>query len=154
MPVFVYTAIDSAGKKRAGTVDARSKSSAVGLLKEQSLYVVDLVEQKENVLEQMLSFRGVPETEVVAFTRQLSTMISAGLPISRGLEVLAEQTPNKNMRKIILDTLRDVQGGAALSNTLAKYPNVFSTTYVALVRAGEASGKLEEILKRLADTLE
>lgn len=154
MPVFSYTAIDSAGKKRTGIVDARSKSSAVGLLKEQTLYVVSLTEQKESGLEKMLSFKGVPETEVVAFTRQLSTMISAGLPIARGLEVLADQTQNKRMKKVVLDTLRDVQGGASLSNSLAKYPAVFSQTYIALVKAGEASGKLEEILKRLADTLE
>jgi type IV pilus assembly protein PilC len=154
VPVFAYTAIDSAGKKRAGTVDARSKSSAVGLLKEQTLFVVSLEEQKESTLEKMLSFKGVPETEVVSFTRQLSTMISAGLPISRGLEVLAEQIQHKMMKKIILDTLRDVQGGATLSSAFAKYPGAFSPTYIALVKAGEASGKLEEILKRLADTLE
>ena len=154
MPVFLYTAIDSAGKKRTGTVDARTKSSAVGLLKEQSLYVVGLEEQTESLVDRFLSFRGVPDGEIVAFTRQLSTMISAGLPIARGLEVLADQTTNKQMRKIILDTLRDVQGGAPLSSALSKYPNVFSTTYTSLVRAGETSGKLEEILKRLADTLE
>src|SRR3989344_2281607 len=154
MPVFLYTAIDSAGKKRTGTVDARTKSSAVGLLKEQSLYVVGLEEQTESLVDRFLSFRVVPDGEIVAFTRQLSTMISAGLPIARGLEVLADQTTNKQMRKIILDTLRDVQGGAPLSSALSKYPNVFSTTYTSLVRAGETSGKLEEILKRLADTLE
>lgn len=154
MPVFSYVAVDVAGKKRAGTVDARSKSSAIGLLKEQSLFVVNLDEQRDNVFDQILAFRGVPETEVVSFTRQLSTMISAGLHIARGLEVLAEQASNKQMKKVILDVLRDVQGGATLSNAMAKHPGVFSNTYVALVRAGEASGKLEEILKRLADTLE
>lgn len=154
MPVFTYTAIDNAGNKRTGTVDARSQSSAVGLLKEQGLYVVSLIEQKESAVQQLLSFRGVPDTEVVASTRQLATMISAGLPIARALEVMAEQTQNKNMKKVLLDTLRDIQGGSSLSNALAKYSNVFSPTYVALVRAGEASGKLEEILLRLADTLE
>ncbi len=154
MPIFTYTAIDNAGNKRTGTVDARSQSSAVGLLKEQGLFVVGLVEQKESPVSQFLSFRGVPDTEIVASTRQLATMISAGLPISRALEVMADQTQNKNMKKVLLDTLRDIQGGSSLSNALAKYPNVFSPTYVALVRAGEASGKLEEILRRLADTLE
>ncbi len=154
MPIFSYNAIDSAGKKRTGNVDARTKSSAVGLLKEQSLYVVSLEEQTESFVDKILSLRGVPDNEVVAFTRQLSTMISAGLPIARGLEVLADQTSSRQMRKVVLDTLRDVQGGAQLSHALAKYPNVFSPTYIALVHAGETSGKLEEILKRLADTLE
>ncbi len=82
MPIFTYTAIDNAGNKRTGTVDARSQSSAVGLLKEQGLFVVGLVEQKESPVSQFLSFRGVPDTEIVASTRQLATMISAGLPIS------------------------------------------------------------------------
>jgi type IV pilus assembly protein PilC len=154
MPLFDYKAVDTVGKKRAGTVDARSKASAVGLLKEQGLYVISLDEQKDNIVDQLISVRGVPESEVVAVTRQLATMISAGLPISRGLEVLAEQSQNKNMHKILLNILRDVQGGSTLSNALAKYPAAFSPTYVALVDAGEASGKLEEILKRLADTLE
>ena len=154
MPIYVYSAIDGTGKKKTGTVDARGESSAVSLLKDQGLFVVSLEEQKEDLVSKVLSFGGVPESEVVSITRQLATMISAGLPIARGLEVLAEQSQNRNMKKILLDILRDVQGGGSLSSSLAKYPKVFSTTYVALVSAGEASGKLEEILKRLADTLE
>ena len=154
MPIYAYNAIDGTGKKKIGTVDARTESAAVGLLKSQSLFVVSLEEQKESIISQILSFGGVPETEVVVVTRQLATMISAGLPIARGLEVLAEQSQNRNMKRILLDTLRDVQGGSTLSSSLSKYPRVFSTTYTSLVRAGEASGKLEEILKRLADTLE
>jgi len=154
MPVFTYNAIDATGKKRTGTADARSKASAVALLKEQGLYVVSLVEQKQSIVDQLLSVRGVPDTEVVAFTRQLSTMISAGLPIARGLEVLAEQSQNRKMKTIILEVLRDVQGGASLSTAMGKYRAVFPPTYIALVAAGESSGKLEEILKRLADTLE
>ncbi|MBI2414463.1 type II secretion system F family protein [candidate division WWE3 bacterium] len=154
MPVYNYTAIDAPGKKRTGQVDARSQSSAVTLLKEQGLYVVTLDEQKEDFVTHVLSFRGVPEAEVVGTTRQLATMINAGLPISRALEVMADQTQNRNMRKVLQDVLRDVQGGSSLSNSLGKYPNAFDQTYVSLVRAGEASGKLDEILKRLADTVE
>jgi type IV pilus assembly protein PilC len=154
MPIYNYNAIDIAGKKRVGQVDARSQSSAVTLLKEQGLFVVTLEEQKEGMVAQILSFKGVPESEVVGTTRQLATMINAGLPISRALEVMADQTQNKNMRKVLLDILRDVQGGASLSSSLAKHPNAFNQTYVSLVRAGEASGKLDEILRRLADTVE
>lgn len=154
MPIYVYNAIDGTGKKKTGTVDARTEPSAVGLLKEQGLFVVSLEVQKDDLISTILSFGGVPESEVVTVTRQLATMISAGLPIARGLEVLAEQSQNRNMKKILLDILRDVQGGSTLSGSLKKYPNAFGPTYIALVRAGEASGKLEEILKRLADTLE
>lgn len=154
MPLYNYTAVDSEGQKKNGAVDARSQSSAVGLLKDQGLFVVSLTEQKEGFVEQFMSFKRIPSQEIVAVTRQLATMISAGLSISRALEVLSEQTSNKSMRKVLLDVLRDVQGGSSFSNSLAKHPAAFSPTYVALVRAGEASGKLEEILKRLADTLE
>lgn len=154
MPVFTYTARDSTGLKRSGSVDARSESVAVSLLKAQGLFVINLEEQRNSVFEQILNFRGVPEGEVVTFTRQFSTMISSGLPISRALEVLAEQATNKNMKKVLLDCLRDVEGGASLSAALGRYPNVFSETYQALVKAGESSGKMDEILRKLAENME
>ena len=81
-------------------------------------------------------------------------MISAGLPISRALDVLAEQTQNKLFKKMIYDVLRSVEGGASLSSAFGRYPTVFSATYQALVNAGESSGKLDDILKRLADNME
>lgn len=154
MPVYTYTAKNTEGKQKTGTVDARSEASAVTLLKEQGLFVVGLQERRAGFMEKVMNIRGIPDTEVVTFTRQFSTMISAGLPLSRALEVLADQTVNVSMRKVLLDCLRDVQGGASLSNAFSRYPHVFSPTYIALVRAGEASGKLDEILKRLADNLE
>jgi len=81
-------------------------------------------------------------------------MISAGLPISRALEVLAAQTQSQNFKKVIYDILRNVEGGASLSTALGKYPEVFNVTYQALVKAGESSGKMDIILKRLADNME
>ena len=92
--------------------------------------------------------------DVVTFTRQFSTMISAGLPISRALEVLGSQTPNASFKRIINDILRSVEGGSSLSSAMATYPDIFNTTYEALVRAGESSGKLDTILKKLADNME
>lgn len=154
MPVFIYQAKDNLGQRKTGTVDARSEAAAVTLLKEQQLYVISLEEKRETAVGKVFSFQGIPDAEIVTFTRQLSTMMSSGLPISRALEVLAEQTPNKKMRVLLLDSLRNVQGGTSLSSALSQYPKSFSPTYVALVRAGEASGKLDDILKRLADTLE
>lgn len=154
MPIFEYTAIDNAGNKKAGTVDARSKASAVSLIKKQGLFIVDLKEEKDDIIDQILSVRGVSDIEVVAVTRQLATMISSGLPIARGLEVLANQTDSRNLRKVLLSILRDVESGSTLAASLSKFPNIFSKTYIALVRAGEESGKLEKILLRLADKLE
>lgn len=154
MPVFNYIARDNVGAKKTGMVDAQSKASAIGLLKGQGLFVVDLTEKKSSFLDFVTNVQGVPETDVVAFTRQFSTMISAGLPMAKALDVLAGQTPNKNLRKMILDALRDVEGGTVLSQALSRHSDAFSPTYQALVSAGEASGKLDDILKRLATTME
>ncbi len=154
MPIFKYIAKDFGGTSRYGSVDARTKDLALNLLKTQGLTVISLEEKKESIVDAILNFRGVPAGEVVSFTRQLSTMISAGLPISRALEVLASQAPNPGFKKILMDILRSVEGGSTLSAALGRYPMVFSPTYQSLVHAGETSGKTDEILKRLATTLE
>jgi len=154
MSLFSYIASDTAGNKKSGTVDARTRDLAVSLLKTQGLYVIELAEKRQSLFSRLGLFSGVPQGEVVAFTRQFSTMISAGLPISRALDVLSNQASNKNMGKVIIDVLRDIEGGSSLSMALSRNPQAFPPTYQALVRAGEASGKLDEILKRLATTME
>lgn len=154
MAIYKYVAKDVAGNNRYGTVDARTKDLAFNLLKTQGLFVVSLDEKKESFSDKLLDFRGVPATEVVSFTRQFSTMLNAGLPLSRAMEVLANQTANSTFKKILLDILRSVEGGSSLSSALGRYPLVFPSTYQALVRAGESSGKMDEILKRLANTME
>lgn len=154
MSVFEYVAMDNNGVRKTGSVDARSQASAVSLLKEQGLFVVSLNEKSSSFIENILEFRGVPFGELVAFTRQLSTMVSAGLSISKALEVLARQTTNQKFKRMLTDILRSVEGGASLATALSRYEDTFSKTYQALVRAGESSGKLDVILSRLAETLE
>jgi type IV pilus assembly protein PilC len=154
MPLYYYLAKNAQGQTTHGDVDARSKELAVALLKNQGLYVVGLEETRDAILEKMLNFRGVPQGDVVAFTRQFSTMISAGLPIARALEVLGNQTENSVFKKLIYEILRSVEGGASLSTAIGRYPEIFPRTYQALVAAGESSGKLDEILKRLAESME
>jgi len=154
MSVYKYSAIDSEGHKKEGSVDANSKELALGLLKDEGLFVVSLVKSEMDILQAILSFRGVPQDAVVSFTRQFSTMISAGLPIARSLEVLTNQADNHKFKQILSSILRDVEGGLSLSAALAKYPDVFSNTYQSLVRAGEASGNLHVVLNRLAETME
>ena len=154
MSVYKYNAIDSEGHKKEGSVDANSKELALGLLKEKGLFVVSLEKSDKDILQSLLSFRGVPQDLVVSFTRQFSTMISAGLPIARSLEVLVSQTDNYKFKQILTSVLRDIEGGISLSASLTKYPDVFSNTYQSLVRAGEASGNLHTVLNRLADTME
>lgn len=154
MPIYNYKAKDSQGKVRMGMVDAKTNNSAVSLLRAQGLYITELREKKVSIIEQINEFGGIPTKELVGFTRQLATMISSGLTISRALEVLSDQTTNPKMRKILMELLRDIEGGIAVSSAMSSYPSVFSPTYTALVKAGEASGKLDEILIRLATTLE
>ncbi len=154
MPIFAYTATDQTGIKRTGTVDARSRDLGVSLLKNQGLYVIEIHEKHDSIVTKIGIFNNVPNSEVVAFTRQFSTMISAGLPISRALDVLSSQMQNATLKKIIVDVLRDIEGGSSLSVALGRHSKVFPPTYQALVRAGETSGKLDEILKRLATTME
>ena len=154
MPLFAYTASDVNGNKKTGTVDARTRELAVGLLKGQGLYVIELAEKRDSIFNKIGFISNVPQNEIVQFTRQFSTMISAGLPISRALDVLSAQSANKQLRKMLMEILRDIEGGSSLSMALSRHPQAFPPTYQALVRAGEASGKLDEILKRLADTME
>ncbi len=154
MPVYKYTALDQDGKKKTGTVEAKDKSVAVGLLKKENFFITSVEKSQGDILESIMSLRGVSTDDIVAFTRQFSTMISAGLPLSRSLEVLVGQVDNPKFRKILADILKDVEGGATLSDAFSRYPDIFSKTYQALVRAGESSGNLDVILKRLATTME
>jgi type IV pilus assembly protein PilC len=154
MPLFFYTAKNASGITVHGNVDSRTREIAVSLLKSQGLYVVGIEEKRDSLLDLLLNFRGIPQGEIVIFTRQLSTMISAGLPIARALEVLATQSTNKNFKRIVFDILRSVEGGSSLSTAIGRYPEVFSRTYQALVAAGESSGKMDVILIRLAETME
>lgn len=154
MPIYNYIATRLTGEKVEGKVDAKTQDLALGLLRNENLHVISLVEQQPGILDQIFHSRGVSEREIVSFTRQFSSMTSAGLPLTRTLEILTKQSDSKNMNVVVSSILRDVEAGSPLSLAMSKYPHVFSKTYQALIRAGESSGKLDVILKRLADTLE
>ena len=154
MPIYTYTAKNNVGGTVSGDVEARNRETAVGLLKNQGFTVVSIKEKTAGFSDILSDFKNVPQGEVATFTRQLSTMVSAGLPIARAIEVLSSQSTNSKLKKIISDVLKSVEGGASLSASFSLYPKVFSNTYVSLVRAGESSGKLDVILKKLADNME
>lgn len=154
MPLYSYTAKNNTGGTINGNVEARNQTAAIELVKNQGFTVISIREKAGGMFESLSDLRGVPHGEVVTFTRQLSTMISAGLPISRALEVLSNQSANKKFKKVITEILKSVEGGASLSASFSMHPKVFSNTYVSLVRAGESSGKLDIILKKLADNME
>ncbi|MBI4091323.1 type II secretion system F family protein, partial [candidate division WWE3 bacterium] len=155
MALFKYVAKDAEGNQLSGVVEAANDATAISLIKSKGLFVVSLtIKEQDSLLEKIKNIRGVPGSEKVSFTRQLATMIAAGLPIPKSLEVLAAQTVNPTMKLIVTDCLRDVEGGTPLSVSVSKYPHVFSPTYKSLLRAGEASGKLQDVLLKLASTME
>lgn len=153
MANFSYVAINKEGKKISGTVDASSKQALIETLHKQGLRPLSVKQQAKS-----MNFNiGTPRVklkDMVMFTRQLSTMISAGVPLTRSLTTLQEQTTNKYFKTVIGGITKDVEGGMSIGESMSKYPNVFSDVYVNMVKAGEAGGILDEILKRLASQVE
>lgn len=155
MKKFEYTALDDQGKLKSGQIEAADDTQAANILRERDLVITSLVPKEDFDLGKYFDkFVKVPSTERIIFARQLSTMINAGLPLSKALTVLQEQTKNAKMKKCIDQMIRDIDGGASLSQALEKHNDVFPQVFISLVKAGEASGTLDKILLRLAETLE
>jgi type IV pilus assembly protein PilC len=153
MPSFVYVARDSAsGREIRASVDASSESNAVAALLNRNLMVVSI--QEKIGKKGQTSGGKVPLSDLVVFTRQLATMIDAGLAMVQSLQALAEQTDHKVTRDTIKDITTRVEGGDSFSEALQKHPKVFNKLYYSMVSAGEKGGLLAEILARLATYLE
>lgn len=155
MPVFSYQATNSGGKTVQGTLTATDKTTALNLMAKQGLKPIS-VEIKSDVKKGGKGFfkPKVKVTDLVLFTRQLSTMVSAGVPLLRSLTTMRDQVENPTLREIISDMIKDVQGGVSLADAMAKHPDVFSDIFVNMIRAGEAAGIVDDILKRLATQVE
>src|SRR5213593_434072 len=149
MPSFAYVARDtSSGREIRSSVDAASEQAAIAALLNRNLLVVSI---QEKVGKKGRTAGGkVGLADLVIFTRQLATMIDAGLAMVQSLQALAEQTTNKVMRDVIKDVTTRVEGGDSFSEALQKHPKAFSRLYVCMVAAGEKGGLLAEILARLA----
>ena len=155
MPFYSYKAFTSDGKQTTGLVESPSEDQAVHLLKEKQLVVVSLRQTGDSPFAGALAkFQKVGFSDIVNFTRQLSTMITAGLSLPQSLSILREQTTNPEFAKVLLDIEHQITGGGNLADALSKYPDYFSSIYVSLIRAGEASGLLDKVLTRLAETME
>lgn len=153
MIVFDYVVRNHEGEKIKGKVEAKNQEMAVKTLRERQLVIISLKNSSESPFANVFSeFQKIKSRDLVTFTRQLSTMINAGLPLTQSLNVLHNQA-NVHFSKIISEVLRDVQGGTTMAEALAKH-EVFTRVYVSLIRAGEAAGVLDTILNRLADNLE
>lgn len=151
MKKYNYEARDSASNKIVkSVVQAESENAAAKLLTTQGFVPlkIELQDDKTGFFAK-LSGRITTKDKVV-FTRQLATLIGAGLPLSQSLRTVHEQTTNKRMQEIVQEIISDVEGGKSLSDSFAKHPEAFNKVYVALVAAGETSGTMDESLKRLA----
>lgn len=155
MLIFVYTARDTTTNKIvSSTVQAESERAAAKLLMAQGIVPLEIVEQsqKQNFLQKFMN--RVSTKDKIIFTRQLATLINAGLPLAQSLHTLSEQTQSKQFKVVINDVITSIEGGASLSASFAKHPEVFDDVYIALIAAGEVSGTLDQALERIADQQE
>lgn len=153
MATYTYKVKDNQGKALKGIVEAVTSKQAVNLLHDRGYFIVSLKE----TTAPLLSFHfnsGVSFADLVHITRQLSTMITAGLTLVESLAILRQQLSKPQIIKVISNIEDEVKGGSSFAMVLEKYPKIFPPIYLALVKAGEASGKLDTILSRLADNLE
>jgi len=152
MAVFDYRARKADSQQVNGAVVAASENVAYDTLKERGLTIISLEERKEGKIFQnpLALFNRIKVKELVIFARQLAVMINANVPIVRSLKILLRQTENVRFKVILSDILDDVEGGVKLSAALAKYPSVFNNFFVYMVRSGETTGKLDEVLEYLA----
>ena len=154
MAVYVFKALDLTGAAAKGEVEAESKQAVAEQLKERGLVVIDIAQKYRS---KQLTFNGMQRVnakDLAVASRQLATMVTSGMSILRALHVLENQTQSKLLRETIVLVCKDVEAGLFLSDALARHPKVFGQLYVAMVRAGEAGGVLEECLNRVADQLE
>lgn len=158
MPKFEYVVKDAEGKDIKGTQEAADVGALVSVLRSKGYTIVRVKETRGRGLFGGPKIKGkkrrITADDMVVFSRQVATMVGAGVTLMQALDVLGEQMDNAKFQSIIYDMKRDVESGKSFSETLARHKRVFSALYVNMVRAGEQSGSLDEILDRLASYLE
>lgn len=153
MKRFIYKAKNQEGEIINGVIQAETEQTAGRLLVEQGYVPEKITEEQQDGFFAKL-FNRITSKDKVNFSRQFATLIGAGLPLANSLKTVAEQTESKAMRAVVEEVLADVEAGRSLSQAFSKHPKVFDNVYIALVKAGETSGSLDESLRRLADQQE
>src|ERR671928_1059961 len=151
---FVFKAIDLVGVQSKGEVEADSKQAVNDQLKARGLIVLDIAEKRGSKEIKLPWSNRVKAGDLTIMTRQLSTMVSSGMTILRALYVLEAQTESEALKETLVNVRKDVEAGLPLSDALERHPKVFDPLFVAMTRAGETGGVLEESLMRVADQLE
>ncbi len=154
MSTYVFKAMDAAGVKARGELEADSKQAVSDQLKQRGLIVLDIADKHSSREIEFEFMKSVKASELAVFSRQLATMITSGMSILRALYVLEWQTENKFLKETIVAVRKDVEAGLSLSDSLGRHPKVFNPLFVAMTQAGEAGGVLEDALLRVADQLE
>jgi type IV pilus assembly protein PilC len=177
MPKYNYVALDARGNETKGSIEVGSQNEAIGRVKEMGLFPTKITESEKedktaakkgktktaaktrpgakkggvNLNIKIPGFGGVKPKVLTTFTRQLATLVDAGLPLLRGLRVLEKQERNANLKEILAKLATSIEGGSTFSEALAQHPKVFNKLFVNMVKAGELGGVLEVVLKRLAE---
>lgn len=163
MQTFNFKATDSSGKEVSGTLSAQNQAAAIAMLRKEgyiptSVNVEGGAEKKGGLNMELklptLFKPRVSAKNLMVLTRQLATLVDSGLPLLRGLRILAKQEKNATLKEALIGMSESVEGGSTFSDALALYPKIFSNLYVNMARAGEAGGVLEVVLNRLAEFLE
>ena len=174
MPVYQFEAMNQAGQPQKGTIDASNSEDAIQRIKAKGYFPTSVREKKTKAkkggggggggaapkkgkkkgMEITISFGGVKKKTITQFSRQMSTLQDAGLPILRSLQILAEQQKPGQFKNIVEEISLDVEGGSALSEAMAKHPKAFDRLYSKMIAAGEVGGVLDLIMQRLADFME
>src|ERR671920_2425874 len=154
MTLYTYRALDKEGEIVQDKWEGSGEMAVATELRQQGLLVIDVKEQSAAQKDILAPFKRIKLGDLVVFSRQLATMINAGLPIVRALYVLSEQTENPKLKDVVVAVRKDVEAGSSLSESLEEHPEVFSRLYTEMVKAGETGGILDGVLLRLADQLE
>jgi general secretion pathway protein F len=163
MPVYAYKGLDARGKNTTGVRDAESPRKLRRLLRKEGVFVTDLSEERERVvsgkgLRREVDIKGVFDRvkpqDIAILTRQLATLIKAGIPLAEALAALVEQATSPKLQRILAEVRTKVNEGQSLGDAFGEHPKVFPPLYVNMVRAGEASGNLDQVLRRLTDFLD
>lgn len=155
MPLYTYESIDKQGQTIRGDINAANIEGALDRLRERGLVVVDLYETTpvDRQKSGLFGAKKVTLTDLAIFSRQLSAMISAGIPVTRAIATLAKQTVNSTLADALDNISRNIEGGMTLTDAFSQYPNIFNRLYISMIHAGEVGGLLETTLMRLANQL-
>lgn len=155
MPVYIWKGKNSYGEKRKGEVEAPDQAGALAQIKRLRISDPVIKEKPKDIFENIAIFKPkVTGKDIVVFTRQLSTMINAGLPLVQGIEILSKQQDNPTFKKALSDIQQDVEAGSTLADSMRKNPKIFDNLFTNMIEAGETGGILDTILSRLAVFME